>query len=196
MAPLILCSALICWAIMQKLTSYIYTLSPWFILQSTARMRSSWTSLGPPVSQDRIITSFPKVQSWEHLCCCFLFPRGLGCFDKRSWLFWTSLKFTKYPRLALNVQSSCLQCWDDRSVPPSPALFVSWCNPSAISIFVNMPSPPEIKTTSLKVGFVLENLEGWVLSCSKQASSDNRELYGMEVTSHLNSPRGTSWCCL
>ncbi|OBS57993.1 hypothetical protein A6R68_10877 [Neotoma lepida] len=29
-------------------------------LQNTGRMRSSWTPLGPPVSQDRIITSFPK----------------------------------------------------------------------------------------------------------------------------------------
>ncbi|XP_076773258.1 ras-related protein Rab-36 isoform X2 [Arvicanthis niloticus] len=31
-----------------------------FAALNTGRMRSSWTPLGPPVSQDRIITSFPK----------------------------------------------------------------------------------------------------------------------------------------
>lgn len=77
-------------------------------------MLSSWTPLGPPVSQDRIITSFPKVQSSEHfsfLICLFvscLFIRlGLERFGKRSRPCETNVEVTLYPSLALKLPSSC-----------------------------------------------------------------------------------------
>ncbi|XP_060225349.1 ras-related protein Rab-36 isoform X2 [Meriones unguiculatus] len=41
------------------------TSEPAFAALDTGRMRSSWTPLGPPVSQDRIITSFPKCYTPE-----------------------------------------------------------------------------------------------------------------------------------
>lgn len=73
-------------------------------------------------------------------------------------------------------------------MPPSPAIFVSTTDvtrqpyPASLACLHPQKSRKQIS----EAGLVSENPEGWVLSSSEQAGIDNRELYGVEVVSHLS----------